>query len=226
MKSTATTNQRRHRFFRNASGFTLLEVMVVVTIIAAVITLVVPRIGSRNREIKASVRRFSVISKQLHLRAKATNATYRLAIDLKNGQNTREEPQTFWVEVSDKPGPFETPEQLIAERKELEENPEEDEEGKIIPKVPGGFKLDPSIFKEQKEIAQGVFIRDVEIGSSEKAFTEGIVYIHYSPQGLAEDAAIHFQMGEKSFWTVSIHPLTGRATIVGQDISLKEIQDQ
>lgn len=202
--------------------------MVVVSIIAAVLTLVVPRIGNRNREIKASIRKLAVMSKELHTRAKAGNVTYRLVIDMGSGTNTSESPQTYWVEKSDKRAPFSTPDELIEERKKIAEELEnaDPEEAKKLNRSPGGFAIDTSIMKEKREVASGLLIRDVELFSAEKSFTEGIVYIHYSPEGLTEEAAIHLKMDEKSFWTVAIHPLTGKAEVIGQDIPLKEIRDQ
>lgn len=199
----------------NAAGFTLLEVMIVMGIIAAIVTLVVPRIGNQNNDIKATVRRFSALSKQLHSLAKLHNATYRLVIDLKNGQDERQE---YWVEKSTQ--------NVLLDKESFTLSPSERQDDQDKKRPTGGFEPDPKVLKEPAGLPGDLRIKDVELGALSQPVTTGQVFIHFFPQGRADEAAIHLTAGEKLNWTVAIHPLTGRADVVTQYVELKALRSQ
>src|SRR5262245_35818370 len=71
-------------FHRNskASGFTLIELMVVVAIIAGVAVLAMPYMNNRSPGTKRFLREFTVLSRELHTRAKLNGVIYRLVIDM------------------------------------------------------------------------------------------------------------------------------------------------
>ena len=201
--------------------------MVVLSIMGFMLAIVIPKISNRNRELKSTLRRFTVLSKDLHRRAKLSNATYRIAIDLNNGQNVEGSKQSYWVEKSSSPGPFKKPKDLQELRKALEDEQSKEDAGKII--SPGDFEIDHKLFKQAQELPGGLLFSSVELASAKgEVFESGVVYIHYAPQGLVEESAIHLKIeGENEIhWTISIHPLTGKAELTSKNISLKEIMDQ
>lgn len=208
----------------NSKGFTLLEVMVTVAIIAGVVAMVLPRINTKGNKAKAHLRKLTTLSKELHTRAKLNGSIYRLVIDMKDGVDS-EENQTYWVERSNQ-------KTLISE-KELQEHEkarkdgtlEKDKEGKPKP-IPGGFEPDTQILKSIQELPTGLRFSELEKGSSEKPITSGRAYIHFFPQGLVEEAAIHLKISDTNQWTISIQPLTGKADIVSSYVKLSELRDQ
>jgi general secretion pathway protein H len=92
---------------------------------------------------------------------------------------------------------------------------------------PKDFQRDTHLLKQPIQIPRGVYISEVEINRIEKPFSDGVAYIHYLPQGLVEEAAIHLKgtTGDQK-WTISIHPLTGRAEVLSPSMRLQELQNQ
>ena len=57
--------------------------------------------------------------------------------------------------------------------------------------------------------------------------TTGKAFIHYMPQGLVEESAIHLKSDSGGKWTIAIHPLTGKAELIsGDSMSLKDMSKQ
>jgi prepilin-type N-terminal cleavage/methylation domain-containing protein len=213
------------KFFRQSQtqfkkGFTLLEVIIVITIIAAMATLVVPKISGKSTEVRGLIRKLGVLSRELKNRAKLNNATYRLVINM--GEKDRKPYHTFWVEAA--PGQVlnnydpKNPPQWTedeAEKKEMEKNQ---------PKSP--FQPDGKVMKRPDVLPTGMIFEKVELSSLQDPVTSGIVYIHYLPSGFADEAAIQITYDKKLKWTIAVQPLTGRVDIMDSHVTLKELQGQ
>lgn len=210
---------------RNSSrGFTLLEVMVTVAIIAGVVALVLPRMNTKGNKAKAHIRKLSTISKELHTRAKLNGAIYRLVIDMKDGA-AGEENQTYWVERSNHKTLISEKELQEMEQMRKDGKLEKDQDGKEKP-IPGGFEPDSQILKSVQELPSGLKFSELEKANSEKPITSGRAYVHFFPQGLVEEAAIHLKISDENQWTISIQPLTGKADVVSSYVKLSEIRAQ
>ena len=201
-------------------GFTLLEMMVVLAIVAGLAVAAISRLGSgRNNEIKSMLRHMTALSKDLHTRAKLKGYTYRIVIDLKEGEKSKD--QTYWVEKSNSGMLMSKDEEQKV--REYENDPFGDQEKKQPPK---GYAPDEESMKEPRSLPSGVFFQQVELSRLDAPITSGKAFIHYLPQGLVDEAAIHL-VGEKDTrWTISIHPLTGKAELISKSLSLKEIKNQ
>jgi general secretion pathway protein H len=206
---------------------TLLEIMIVLAIIAGVVVLVIPRIGNQNNQMKAAVRRMLVLSKQLQSTARLQGASYRIAIDLKERP---EDEQEYWIEKSNSSVLLPEDKNILLEEEErVRKEKEGDEEAAKNPSSEG-FTPDDGILAGRQKLPRGLRFDSVELAGLDRPVDSGVVYIHYFSQGLVEEAAIHLKYGEKSsdglHWTIAIHPLTGRADIITENVSLKEIQQQ
>lgn len=193
--------------------------MIVLIIMAGVLAAAVGKLGGRNSDTKKVLRELTNLSKELHIKAKLKGATYRLVIDMKEG-NKGDIRQTYWVERSDK--------SILMSKDEEEKMREESE--KLArdkeAKTTSSFQQDSSILKEPRKMPKGMFFEFVELSRAERPVSTGKAYIHYLPQGLVDEAAIHL-IGERDVkWTISIHPLTGRAELISNNVSLKELKDQ
>lgn len=208
------------------AGFTLIEIMIVMAIMAAVITVALPQFKNRNQQVRGTIRKFKALGKQLKAYAKLNNKTYRLAFQLQDPNSV--DPQSFWVEVSEKQSLQQRVDAVqgqaeAANNKEQDTN-EELKEGVYSP--PDGWKIEPKIFKKPSELPAFLKVADIELGGAEKPVTEGVVYIHFFPQGLTEEAAIHLVIDENTQWTVATHPLTGRVDVIGRYVELKKLRQQ
>ncbi len=188
----------------------------VLAIISAIVGLALPKIGNRNNEIKAEVRKISTLTRQIRSQARMQNVTYRLVLDLGIGENKG---HSYWVERANK-------EILLTEDREkeylklLETRDTEETQGD-----PTGFAADSSILKSPKKLPQDMVFENIELPGYSKPLTAGKVYIHFFPSGRVEEAAIHLKLGEFQ-WTLVIHPLTGKTDIASQYVTLKDITTQ
>lgn len=194
------------------SGMTMIEIMVVVALIAGVVTLGIARINNTGRDMKQAVRRFSILGKDLHNRAKLFRKTYRIVLQI-----DQEKGHSYWVESST--GNV----TLISEEteKELQKLTALQREGLV---KEHGFTLEPLITKKPIELPAPLKFKSVEFSSRTTPLTAGRIYIHFFPQGLVEEAAIHITDGETLNWTVAFHPVTGKTDILPKEVPLKDLR--
>lgn len=188
-----------------------MEIMIVIALVGMVIAFGVTRLGGKNREVKTAIRRFSVLGKTLHTKAKLLNRTYRIVIDMK-----AEADHSYWVESSTGKVTL-----LSDDKKEELERLTTIQREQLTKK--NEFSKDSSMTKAALELPKPLFFKSVEYTQRKDAVTEGQAYIHFFPQGLVEEAAIHITDGEDLNWTLAFHPITGKVDIISQDVPLEEI---
>ncbi|MBX3022408.1 MAG: type II secretion system protein [Bdellovibrionales bacterium] len=206
-----------------ARGFTLIEMMIVLAIIGAVVAMAMPYMNNRSSKTKAFLRQLTVMSRELHTRAKLQGAVYRLVIDLKETSGSERPVQTYWVEKSNGKTVLKPNEEEDAMKQASERRATDDEEK---PKDPRGFEMDTTLTKEPRELPSGIYFDRVELTRLEKPITGGKAYIHYMPEGLVDEAALHIKGEKTQAWTISIHPLTGKAELISKSVSLQDMKAQ
>lgn len=208
--------RRKTSPLKTSKGFTLIEIMIVLAILGFGLTLGVSRFSNRSSELRAVLRKSTVLSRELHTRAKLNGVTYRMVVDL--GEGGPKANQSIYVEKGS--GASVIKDRDLEAEKEAALNKDENPE-------PKDFQRDTHLLKQPIQIPRGVYISEVEINRIEKPFSDGVAYIHYLPQGLVEEAAIHLKgtTGDQK-WTISIHPLTGRAEVLSPSMRLQELQNQ
>lgn len=192
----------------NRRGFTLIEVMIVIAIIAGLIAVGAPRLIKKEANIKKTARSLTVLVKEIRNQAKLFNVTYRLVIRIESGQ------ESYWVEKSS--GPTLIDKEKIAE--EMEGKSKKDEEGAPPPL----FQIDKRLSKKEKLLPSNLHFAQVETINMSQPVTNGIAYIHFFPEGLMEASAIQLT-DKKITWTLVFNPLTGQADIVEKAVNLKEL---
>ena len=201
------------------AGFTLIEIMIVLSIVAGATALLLTRIDNTNNRLKAAVRKIGTLSRDIRYRAKLHNVTYRLVIDMHSGSES-EKPHEYWVERGAK--------YLLSSynHSPYEEDKDLDEELDEKQAPPPDFEMDTSLTPKKKTLPRGLIFAGVEVASLTEKITSGTIYIHYLPEGLVDESAIHIKYSEDIQWTLSIHPLTGKVDILNQPMSLKEILER
>lgn len=201
---------------KKAQGFTLLEIMIVMGIVAGLVVLGLPRLGGQNNQIRQAVRRLSALTRELANHAKLQGAVYRLVIEMGEGKAK----QHYWVEKA-------TAKTVLSptEMEELKEEKPKDEEEAKLQAQNALFQMDSKLIKGPTELPGELKFEDVELRRRERPVTTGKVYIHFFPQGLADEAVIHLKGSEKLRWTLAIHPLTGKATTLNEHVTLKEMSE-
>ncbi|MBX2989279.1 MAG: prepilin-type N-terminal cleavage/methylation domain-containing protein [Bdellovibrionaceae bacterium] len=189
---------------RSRSGFTLIEIMIVIAIIGAAIAIATPRLFKKDTNIKSVARQFLVLGKEVRNRARLSNATMRLVLDLDPA-----EPK-YWVERAKGP-------QLIDP--EAEEKRDEEEDGKKPPM----WDMDTVLIKEKRKLPSGLYFGSVETLHMKAPQTEGVAYVHFFPEGLMEAASIQITDRKNLTWSLIYNPLTGQADIVESARALKDV---
>ncbi len=208
-----------HRLHDGHDGFTLIELMVVVAIIAGIAVMSMPYMNNRSPGTKKFLREFTVLSRELHTRAKLNGVIYRLVIDMGTPGDGKTRPvHQYWVEAGN--GKF-----VMSEKDEEEAMDRTKETDKAKQADPKGFTVDTSVTKPH-ELPFDLIFERVELTRVKNPITQGRAFIHYLPQGLVDEAAIHIKGDRGQTWTVSIHPLTGKAELISKSVSLKDMQSQ
>lgn len=190
-------------------GFTLIEIMIVLAILAAVLVVGAPRLFKKDVNIKAVARQFIVLSKEVRNKARLTNSTYRLVIDMDS-----KDPQ-YWVERANGPQPVDPDAYEKAKDKKSEK-----EEGAPPPL----FQIDKSVTKKEQTLPNGLRFGSVETANMKAPLTSGLAYVHFFPEGFVEAAAVQITNGNNLTWTLVFNPLTGQADIIEKASSLKDTQ--
>jgi prepilin-type N-terminal cleavage/methylation domain-containing protein len=196
-------------------GFTLLEIVLTVAIIATVLVFAFPKFSGGQTELRAAVRRIGVVSREAKRMSKLYNSTYRLVLDVapSEGEKTEDFQSQFWVEKA--PGSI-----LTREEKDQKENDEDDPGKEPL------FSLDKRIMKKPEVLPSGLEFKKVEFANQKDPVIKGKAYVYYLPEGLVTEAAIHLHFGDLLKWTLAIHPLTGRVDIFDKEISLEDLRRQ
>lgn len=187
--------------------------MIVMGLVAGLLVLAMPRLGGQNNQMRQAVRKLSAITRELQTTAKLQGAVYRLVIDLGKGLDADD--QKYWIEKGTNKTVL-TP----AEMDDINDpDADEDEDSKS----PALFTMDTKLMKGENNLPGDLRFEDVELRRKDQPITEGKVYIHFFPQGFAEEAAIHLRGNEKLRWTLAVHPLTGKTNILTEYVPLKEL---
>ena len=188
-------------------GFTLIEVMIVLAIIAGIVVLGAPRIFKSSTNLKSVSRHIIVLAKETRNQARLSNSTMRIVFEMSENR------QAYWVERAAGPQAIDI---------EKLQEPETDTEEENKPASP--FSLDNSLLKQPKNLPDQMKFASVESINLDRPVTEGKAYVHFSPQGFVEASAIQIVNSAGQTWTLVINPITGQADIVEKAVSLKEME--
>lgn len=195
----------------NRRGFTLIEVMIVLALVGALIAYGAPRLFKKQNNVKTVARHFLVLSREIRNKARLSNSTYRLVIDMD------EKTPKYWVERANGPQTVD----IDAMEKEREEGKNKDKKEDAPPPL---FQIDKSLTKKEQTLPDGLRFGQVETVNTKSPLTSGTAYIHFFPEGFVEASAIQITDGNKLTWTLVFNPLTGQADIIEKAQSLKDIQ--
>lgn len=249
-----------------ASGFTIMEMMVVLAIVGLLMTASV--IGLRNimrSDLRSAAGRIAASMRYVFDRATMTGTYMRMALDLSNGR--------AWLEYSEDKlslrsgrsqhvrGMGELSAEELAEQ-EAHEKEEQEKKSMSLPffgtlggegeegeeggggeyeegegeMMGGGIDIErmtrewkqdmqpverrASVFKPLKnmisktiKLARGIQIISVTTPRLKESTEDGMAYVYFFPQGHSEPAIIHLADSADDFYSVVLHPLTGRAKV-------------
>lgn len=189
---------------RSERGFTLLEIMIVLGILAGLMALAIPKLQSNKNKIKTVVRQFGALTKEVRNSARLKRMTYRIAF--KFGK-----PSKYWIEAAAGNAVVLSKES----REALDRLSEKERPADPFQKVDKPIK--------ERELDSGLSWKSIETAGNELPVEDGVAYIYYSPEGLVEKSIIQIQSEKGQVWSFVINPLTGHLEFVESAISLKDL---
>lgn len=195
LRTSRLTNFNKADFQK---GFSLIEMLVVLGIIATLVGFGVTRLNFKQGNLKSTVRHLTVLSRELRQQARIKQSQYRIAFDLEA------DPNTYWVE-------------------KYNPNPPDPEEQDKSDKPFSPYDKDDSLLKDEKKLPPGVKIKSVLNTTEFKQDRDSKKgYIHYYANGVADAAIIVVTQGSQTNSLV-IQPLSGRVELVDKEVSLEDI---
>jgi general secretion pathway protein H len=212
----------------SARGFTLIEVMIVLVIVALITVVTVTGLRSLFKtDLRATATRMAGSIRYLFDRASTTGRVHRLVLDFDNGK--------YWAEVSDDQfilgSGKETDEsrkkeaERIAKEEEIKREAAEKEAFFGTSQIPTRYLPKPFMPKRAKfdafretavkpvTLKSSVVLADIYTPRLLKPLAQGKGYLYFFPMGMTEAAVIHLSDGKETFYTLIVHPLTGRVSV-------------
>lgn len=211
---------------RSRLGFTLVEMLVVLALIAGMMAFGVSVIGSSTNDMKDTSRNLVRIIKYIYNLAAVSSDYYRLVIDL--------DEQKYFVQIS--PEPFfviKEGDEIEAMRiknemknnKDNDVTADEDEVQKQQANQVGAFVESEDELLEIFEVPKAIRIKSAFVLHQLEAIEEGKAYIYFFPKGLTEFAVIHIgdPNDDENVMTLIINPLTGRTEVREEEVDYEEL---
>lgn len=181
----------------NSKGFTLVEILITITLIALVTAFAVP---SFSRILRGSndgyATKVAQLLRQARDRALLTDKLIRLRIDL--------DKQVYWLEEA--PSSYMLPK---AENKNLTEREKEEADKK----EESTYRLVKELTPDKVELPSGLKIIEVRTPRQRDPIKEGIVDVFFFNNGNADGVSILFETEEQTHQTLTLHPVTGQSKV-------------
>lgn len=203
-------------------GMSLIEILIVLGIIAAMMAAVVSGPKKSQKEYTRFFRRFSLMSKRIRNQAMIENATYRMVFRMEE-----DKPTQMWVEKTKKPV-------LLGDEKDMEEkfkdmlDAAKSKETKEKKKKNDGFTKVAKFSFESLQMPKELKLQKIEIsGIDEPLENNGLIAFHYFPQGLVEETSMQFLVPDTELdWTLVTEAINGGIMYVNGLKNLKELQER
>lgn len=203
---------------RRALGFSLLELMVVVVLLAGLLTIVIPTINSlQSLDLKNEIVKLAGLSSEVYALAALSGKTHRIVFNL--------DEQTYWVEQKSGDAGEISPElgyeELMKMRVEETVRDQRSEGAdRFIPK----FKKVEGRIGEKLELAKNVVFHGLWAESMDDVVRTGQAFIYFFSEGYTQSCFVSLAIKgeEDSAMYLALSPLTGSAKI---DFGEPEISD-
>ena len=192
----------------NRSGFTLLEILIVMGLIGFIAALILPRLRLPTANIKKVAREINNISRDVRNSARLRGNTYRLVFQLGPGQ------RDYHLEVGG--GTL-----LVPKKPENSFTTKSQSAGD--PTKNPVFQPAQKPFKGNKSLPGYLHFTQLETENQGlKTEEEGSIY--FSPEGLVEKAALQISDDKGTIWTLFFNPLTGHVDLAEKAMGLKDLE--
>ncbi len=195
---------------RYNKGFTLLELLIALSILVSTLIIGTSSIKRKDNIIKKTFRQFVALNRQLDHFARLKGKTWRLVVQME------EKESTWWVE---KKLPAS---QIFNPENQTFDNDEPTDPVEPTPS-PEGFVIDPEFFTTPQKLPKNLSFESVELNNIQEPITEGKAYIYYFPEGQFGTALLKIK-GKKVYWSLFVDRLRGELTVYNGEKQLKDFK--
>lgn len=216
-------------------GLTLIEIMIAILIAVVLFSAVITGVGAiTGTKAKAAATELSGTIRSLYDTANLSGKTCRLVFDL---PNTKDEDGkvSYWAECA--AGNITTARDRDEALKDATKEREDKEKGRGQQKSRSDDSFSRIMAEEENRVEDQAKFSDFTDEQVEKrSFPSGVrlsvwtrhqhdeaksglAYLYFFPQGYTERAMVKVRQGD-NVWTIKISPLTGKATIVSEDLEI------
>ena len=170
----------------NHRGFSLIEILIAVAIIATSMMLIIPWVQKSENNIKTSLRKIQALNKSLYSYSRIHNKSYRLVLNTQNNQSS------FWVE-SEEPLVWDTSEALH----EVSSS---------------DLKNTSSLFRKNTAITKEIVLpKNVYFDWPDQ--TEDPLYILYHSTSFSPSVQVTLRNPSRELWTLKFKPIVGELNV-------------
>lgn len=215
---------------RRPAGLTLIELVIVMALLAAIVTIVIPSVVNIiGANLRTTVSEVAGSIRFTYDLAARKNVPFRLVFDL--------DERAYWVESSSEKYLFDREKTGVSEGR-LDEDAEQDKERERSRRfvdrsyIEGGEMWQPKgkpsfsdfagRYTKKKSLPEDIFFQDVWVAHQEDRVTAGRAYLYCFPTGMTERAVIHIGDDAEDAYTLVVEALTGVVKIHPEYIEVEE----
>ena len=211
---------RARKIRRNQSGLTLIELVIVVSLMGLMVAITVPSVSNiTGFNLKAAASQVGGTIRYTYELAARKNSTFRIVFDL--------DEQAYWVESASDKFLLKSDKTDVRDGElEVEDEEEEDSRSRRFvsrsfieggemwhPKSRTTFSSFAGKLTEKMKLPNEVIFQDVWVAHQSDRVTVGQAYLYCFPTGMTEQAVIHMGDEDEDVYTLQVEGLLGSVKI-------------
>jgi prepilin-type N-terminal cleavage/methylation domain-containing protein len=210
---------RARKIRRNQAGLTLIELVIVVSLLGLMVAITVPSVSNiTGFNLKAAASQVGGTIRYTYDLAARKNSTFRIVFDL--------DEQAYWVESASDKFLLKSDKTDVRDGElEVEDEEEEERSRRFVSRsfIEGGEMWHPKSrttfssfagkLTEKMKLPNEVVFQDVWVAHQSDRVTIGQAYLYCFPTGMTEQAVIHMGDGDEDVYTLQVEGLLGSVKI-------------
>jgi prepilin-type N-terminal cleavage/methylation domain-containing protein len=196
--------------FKHIRGFTLIEIMMVMAVVALIMGFILPQMGIiSSYNLKSAAQTIAGMIRVSYDRAAIKNRQYRLVFDFE--ENTVWSEYLLPEETTVSEAEDTEKEEVSEEKEDAEKKNQEESESQVV--ALGTYEIEDSELLERYSLPSGVKLAGLESTHNATEVKSGQDFIVFLPNGFAEKSHIHLAGAGDTVFTLEVNPVTGNTKV-------------